>query len=369
MNSSVTEQLDRLRAVRWIEAAHRAPRPLGFRWSPRTHGQFVPVFATGGIGDLTITLGVCERIAERTGLPVRLWTPYPQVARMFLACWDGRARPNVQVMTSAFRGYEYWLRVNCMSFFEFSRKFDGFKSQGLSAMYLGTVSHRSEPWDYLIQFHPHLDGEVARLGMKMGVRRHELPYRMLDLEPSDYRLDSVEVSFLYTRSDIPGPYVTVHDGYDATMGKIGRATKTWNLGHWAKLVRSLQSQGLTVVQLGGPTSRRIPGVDLDLVGKTKIEESLGILSGSSCHVDGDSGLVHAAYRLGVPAVALFGPTPKDFFGYAENTNLSSEPCNGCFWLTETWLQSCALGHSVPMCMDGIQPGRVLEAVQGKLRNL
>lgn len=364
MNSE-TAQLEQLRSVRWVQAAQSARPGLGFWLHRWTRGEFIPVFATGGIGDLTVSLGVCQRLAERTGLPVQLWTPHPAVARMFLKCWDG-PRPNVQVMTRAFGGFEFWVRVNSLAFFEFSKKFDGFDHQSLSEVYLDTSSYRQGDWEHILRFHPCLDGEAARIAVASGLRRHELPFKMLGLEPSDYRIDRPEVHFLYTRKDLDHQYVTVHDGYDAQVGSIARATKTWSLSAWADLVNRLRNLGVMVVQLGGPTSRRIPGVDLDLVGMTGIEESLGILAGARCHVDGESGLVHAAYRMGVPTVAMFGPTPKEFFGYPENENLSAGDCGGCFWLTDSWLERCAVGNPAPYCMDRIKPLQVLQAIERKI---
>ncbi len=362
------QRLDFLRGVRWSQAAEVASKPLVFKRPHSTQGDFVPLFATGGIGDLTVSLGVAASIAEKTCLPVHMWTPYPNVAQLLLEHWVGDA-PQVYVQTEPFPGFEYWIRCNSLAFFEFQPGFRRFDRPRVADLYTDSLQFRGGLWEHIVRFHPRLDGAAAEQAIKDGIRRHELPFRMLGLEPNDYRLmrSNIEMFIPKEHTQRLHSYLTVHDGYDKTQRAMARATKTWHLGSWERVVRDVKRDlGLKVVQIGGPTSRRIPGVDVDLVGKTTVMEALGVLAGSACHVDGDSGFVHAAYRLNVPSVAMFGPTPKEFFGYRNHSNISAEPCGGCFWMTDTWLERCAVGHPTPACMDRINPAVVLTAVRSQL---
>ncbi|HKG94072.1 MAG TPA: glycosyltransferase family 9 protein, partial [Gemmatimonadaceae bacterium] len=164
-------------------------------------------------------------------------------------------------------------------------------------------------------------------------------------------------------------YVTVHDGFDNTMPIApGAATKCWPLEHWGRLVAGLRERhpGLRVVQLGAGKSRRIPGVDVSLVGRTTLHEAAWVLKNARLHVDTDSGLVHVARALHTPAVVLFGPTDAEYYGHAGNMNLAARACGNCWWSTPDWLARCPRGLARPECMESIAPEAVLAAAAARL---
>jgi hypothetical protein len=343
--------LEQLRSVRPFVAAQRVYRPKPFN-RPQVAKGFIPVVATGGVGDLVISLGVCQALSEQY-LPVYLWCTYPEVARLFLP-----PDSSVIVMETPFPGFDYWIKLNCLAIFEFERNFKGFKDPAVEKIHWKwSEFSRSREWGPVMRFHPGIDYEAARLSQALGFARHELPYVLLGMTPQ--RLCPKVVAGPYDWE----PFITVHDGYDTTQEVPVRATKTWSLRHWRELISLLRAEipGLMVVQLGGKTSRPIPGVDVELISKVSLTEALKILSRSQLHIDGDSGLVHAAHAMGVRSVAMFGPTPADFFGYPENVNLGPASCGGCFWLKENWLNQCALEYGSPICMDSIYPTRVARA--------
>ena len=80
---------------------------------------------------------------------------------------------------------------------------------------------------------------------------------------------------------------------------------------------ALLERGVTPVLLGSPKEKALadavkaaskrPGDYRDFVGNS-IDESLALLAACRVALGGDTGLLHAARALGVPAVALFGPT-------------------------------------------------------------
>ncbi|MEM0100777.1 MAG: glycosyltransferase family 9 protein [Candidatus Methanomethyliaceae archaeon] len=114
------------------------------------------------------------------------------------------------------------------------------------------------------------------------------------------------------------------------------------------------------MQLGAETSQRLQHVDIDLVGKTNLNDVVSILSESKLHLDNESGLVHIATSLGVKCCVCFGPTPVDFFGYEENINLAPAQCGGCWWSTRDWMEQCPRGFEKPICMESISPRLVTE---------
>jgi SAM-dependent methyltransferase len=86
-------------------------------------------------------------------------------------------------------------------------------------------------------------------------------------------------------------------------------------------------------------------------------------------VDGESGLVHLRRQLGGKSVALFGPTPVEYFGYPENVNIVAEVCGDCMWMTEDWYVNCLKGLDKPACLESIRAETVLRAVRESLDGL
>lgn len=160
-------------------------------------------------------------------------------------------------------------------------------------------------------------------------------------------------------------YITIHDGYDVSYLNTlveNRATKQWNLDHWVYLVKEFKREypGYKIFQLGSKTSRPIKGVHHNLISKTTITEAFDIISNSRLHIDGDSGLMHAATKMNVPCITLWGPTPMDFYGYRQNVNIKSSVCShACYGLKEDWNNKCPIGYDSPKCMDAITPEQIL----------
>lgn len=352
---------EEMRAIRPAAVAKKSYFPPKFE-EPQVAEGFIPVVATGGLGDLVVSLGVCSELAKQT-LPVMLWTSHMEAAKFFL---ETGAYHGICLREDPFPGFDYWIRLNSLATFHFEDNFSGFVSDKVSRLYETTKRFLAiEDWEQVAYSHPGLDNELGRMAIKQRLTRKSLPAYMLGVKE------------FYGKVPVKGfvhdlePLITVHDGFEVSQrSKVqSRATKTWNLKHWADLVGMIRETypKIAVVQLGGQTSRPIPGVTVDMTGRTTMAESLRILSRSKVHIDGDSGLVHAAHALDVRSVVMFGPTPLRFFGYPGNSNISPTKCgnagNGCWWLRDDWLEKCAMGYESPHCMDSIYPLRVFRAMQ------
>jgi heptosyltransferase-2 len=142
-------------------------------------------------------------------------------------------------------------------------------------------------------------------------------------------------------------------------------TKIWPPERMAALARLLARRGLRPVLLGGPREKPLAarigraGNCIDTTGNP-VGEALAILSMSALCVGGDTGLVHAARALGVPTVALFGPTDSavHVFGPRErpvSLGLSCSPCS------THGSRRCPLGHH--RCMRDLDEERVFHACE------
>ena len=140
-------------------------------------------------------------------------------------------------------------------------------------------------------------------------------------------------------------------------------TKIWPASRVAALVRLLVLRGFRPVLLGGPREREMAREvncgSIDTTGNS-IGEALAILSMSALAVGGDTGLVHAARALGVPTVAVFGPTTPLVHSFgprqrAVSLGLDCSPCSA------HGSRRCPLGHH--RCLRDLDEGRVAAACE------
>jgi heptosyltransferase-2 len=118
--------------------------------------------------------------------------------------------------------------------------------------------------------------------------------------------------------------------------------KRWAGENYAELARRIAFElDFHVVLLGDAddapeTARIASGIServTDLAGKTGILETAAVLERSVLFIGNDSGLMHLAEAVGVPVIALFGPT-VEAFGYYPSLPRSkvierSIPCRPC----------------------------------------
>ncbi len=144
------------------------------------------------------------------------------------------------------------------------------------------------------------------------------------------------------------------------------SAKCWPPDRFAELANRLQAQANADVILFGTSAeaavssaiaagmRRSP---IDLTGKTAINDLPALLSQCHLFIGNDSGAMHVASAVGLPVVAVFGPT--DPFGTAPMTPRCSivqeKPyCSPCF------LRRCPTDHR---CMTRVTPDAVEAAAR------
>lgn len=99
--------------------------------------------------------------------------------------------------------------------------------------------------------------------------------------------------------------------------------KQWDAEKFAAVADALADAcGAGIVLVGGPgeeeTARKMRQAMktpcVDLTGATKLRQTMGVLSHLSLFIGNDTGVNHIAGGLGIPTVALFGPTPANKWG-------------------------------------------------------
>jgi lipopolysaccharide heptosyltransferase II len=144
------------------------------------------------------------------------------------------------------------------------------------------------------------------------------------------------------------------------------SAKCWPPDRFAEIANLLQSESGAEIILFGTSAeagvsnaiaagmRRPP---IDLTGKTSIADLPALLSRCHLFIGNDSGAMHVAAAVGLPVVAVFGPT--DPFGTAPVTPrctiVQEKPyCSPCF------LRRCPTDHR---CMTRIMPSAVEAAAR------
>jgi lipopolysaccharide heptosyltransferase I len=145
-------------------------------------------------------------------------------------------------------------------------------------------------------------------------------------------------------------------------------TKRWPLSAFAAVLDRLHGEGRGPVVVIGSAEDRSDAEALravtttpfiDLAGAVPLGCLPALLSKAAAMITNDSGPMHIAAAVGVPVVALFGPTSEvrtGPYGAGHRVLTSSVPCRPCF--------SRVCHNSAPLeCLRLVQPDQVLDAVR------
>lgn len=140
--------------------------------------------------------------------------------------------------------------------------------------------------------------------------------------------------------------------------------KRWPESSFADLTSSLAREGVRVVIIGSASDvvpQRFPGADpISLVGRTDLRTLAGVLIECRALVSNDSGAMHFAAALGVPVVAMFGPTDERVTRPIARQGGSAVVLTHDVWCRPCLHRECPLTHA---CLRGISAQTVFEALR------
>jgi len=175
--------------------------------------------------------------------------------------------------------------------------------------------------------------------------------------------------------NLPSPFVIVHVGGGSNV-KTRFELKQWP--HTSRfIVQLMNSWKHAIVLIGSPGERaeadRILGqlagrfeaspegsLIHDFVGKTSLRDLVGLIRSARLFIGPDSGPLHIADALGIPAVGLYGPTSTVSWGLvgASSRILSEDvECSPCY-KDDGVFPPCPHAQK---CMVNLSPDRVLAA--------
>lgn len=251
---------------------------------------------------------------------------------------------------------------------------------------------RSQPYDLVINlecgnecddFHQFIQSREF-LGRPMIQPQHSGNQHCVDTEKSIYagRLGPQVTAAADPCLDIPADpdckplfrncnYVVLNPSFFEILKKDYRANRGWPLEHWSELVGLIRQRSSLSVAINGTEEDQhifkpllaLPGVE-SLLGSS-LQQLTDVLSGARCAISVDTGTMHLAAALGVPTIALFGPTIPGLTGpYSRKTpvkvlssGLGCQPCHR----TPTE-KSCGFAR----CMQEMEPEFVFGTMQALL---
>jgi heptosyltransferase-2 len=186
---------------------------------------------------------------------------------------------------------------------------------------------------------------------------------VLKLAVTEKEREAMEERLASLGIDRGASIVAINPG--ATYG----SAKRWYPERFAAVADSLAEEwGARVVVVGSDAEAPLAGEIeaaarrgvANMAGKTTVREMMAILSLSSFLVTNDSGPMHIGAALGVPLVAIFGPTdwrrtaPWSPLAKVVRVEIDCSPCRR---------RACDRGHE---CMLGVTPEMVVDAARALL---
>ena len=141
--------------------------------------------------------------------------------------------------------------------------------------------------------------------------------------------------------------------------------KRWPIEYFSQVAQQKLKEGWAVWLFGSPKEQQC-GVDIqalcqnqcvDLIGKTKLVDTIDLLSCADAVVANDSGLMHISAALNKPLVVVYGSTDPGFTPpLSKNVEILSLklPCSPCFQ------RECPLEHL--NCLKQLTPDKVLASI-------
>ncbi|CBK73528.1 ADP-heptose:LPS heptosyltransferase [Butyrivibrio fibrisolvens 16/4] len=186
-------------------------------------------------------------------------------------------------------------------------------------------------------------------------------------------IEKDENEYLSSLGLLNNSFITINTGLNRDYNAVS-STRAWSIANWDRLAQLLKAKrsDIQIVQVGEKMQDDcVIKADINLNGKTSIDEARILMKKALIHVDYDGGLVHVRHILnGGPSVILFGPTNVFRHSYKENIGIRTSDCpEDCEWLTDKWLFECPKGYDKAICMESINPEYVCERIIDILDNI
>lgn len=318
---------------------------------------------------------------------------------------DNFTDKHISILLKSWVGNLFLKDPNINNIIEYSNDHKGLKGR---VRLIKTI--KAEGFDSAILFQNALDAAIIaflsgiknRIGYNIDARgllltkAVSLNDELLSLHQVNYYLRLLEAVGISAPYRLPWIYMDTEDRVKARAvlsplkrpiiginpGSSGGTAKRWTAGRFAEVISLVISElGGSVVIFGGiaeaPLAKVIINLInkelvnnetiLDLTGKTTIGELPSLVSQCDLLLTNDSGIMHIGYAVGIPMIAVFGPssyvhtgppqpTSGSEFSYKRVILNKGLKCSPCFSLT------CKFGGD-PICLVSITSNEVFETIK------
>ncbi len=269
------------------------------------HAPRILILRGGAIGDFIVTLPVLQTLLARwPDAEIEIWG-YPHIADLAVAA--GLAKKVVSLD-----------RAEMVRFFVPVPDFAPGQEAAIQSFDL-ILNYLHDP-EGQIRSNLHMAGAKQVLsGSPLIKRGHAVDFLLeplmalalyeTGLVPAlDFPQETLDRATARLRAlGIQGKPVSIHPG-------SGSPKKNWPLDRYIDLVKTLRSRGREVVLVLGEADAPLrPALDAALPDVPRLDslpltDLAPALATCSLHIGNDSGITHLAAAVGIPVVALFGPT-------------------------------------------------------------
>lgn len=274
----------------------------------RFHAPRFLILRGGAIGDFIATLPVLQALrAQWPAADIEIWG-YPHIAELAVAA--GLAQSVVSLD-----------RAEMARFFVPEPSFTDAQAAAIRSFDL-VFNYLHDPVGQVRSNLLLAGAKQVLSGSPLIKRGHAIPFLLEPLQAlAIYELDLVPVLDLpgelrargrerLRALGLKGPPVAVHPG-------SGSPAKNWPVGRFIEIIRRLRARGGEVVAVIGEAdageAAALAGEapDLPVLEELTLVELAAALAECAAFVGNDSGITHLAAAVGLPVVALFGPSDAD----------------------------------------------------------
>jgi ADP-heptose:LPS heptosyltransferase len=186
-----------------------------------------------------------------------------------------------------------------------------------------------------------------------------------------------EISAVATK--LPGaegrPKIGIFPGGGSTPG-TKMPTKIWPAEKFNALIRLLERDKMEVYAFGSASDRTsvenaVNGTGAKTIITRSIKEFASYAAGLDAFTASDTGPLHIAAALGVPAIGIFGPTSPEHFGARGRKSVNLRESGACAdspcCEPETFHQRKFLDCADNICMKAVTPEKAFGAIIESLR--
>jgi ADP-heptose:LPS heptosyltransferase len=219
---------------------------------------------------------------------------------------------------------------------------------------------------------------LKRARAKQVILLPSFPPEDLKVHVADYLVDSLKASGFggensFSPLRLPEEVMSFARGFLGNFGwkeadrvlaihpGSGSPAKNWSLENFARVAKGV-SERARVLLISGPANDGVEEVrkalkkaDSLVVDNLPLFQLAALLQTSKAYLGNDSGITHLAAALGLPTVAIFGPTdPAIWSPRGPGVRIFSErsSCSSC--------SSEARSECSRQCLENIKPDRVIE---------